>query len=57
MPTPPLSSQLSIHEISKGIDNSFTASGDPFVTLVTALPPSSSATMFNYRLYILTGGG
>ncbi|GIL54728.1 hypothetical protein Vafri_10439 [Volvox africanus] len=47
--------KLNMHEISRDIDNSFVAPGDPRESLLGTLIPSSSVTFFNYKLHILTG--
>ncbi|GLI71181.1 hypothetical protein VaNZ11_016289 [Volvox africanus] len=47
--------KLSMHEVSRDIDNSFVAPGDPRSSILGALIPGSSVTLFNYKLHILIG--
>ncbi|GIM09102.1 hypothetical protein Vretimale_12908 [Volvox reticuliferus] len=48
------SGKMNMHEINRDIDNSALAPGDPRVSFLGALIPSSSVTFFNYKLHILT---
>ncbi|GLC40380.1 hypothetical protein PLESTM_001056300 [Pleodorina starrii] len=48
--------KLNMHELDKAIDNDYYAAGDPTVSIIGVLNPTSSVTLFNYRLYIITEG-
>jgi hypothetical protein len=48
--------QVNVHELDKNIDNAFVSFGDPRVSIIGTVEPENSATYFNYRLHILTGG-
>ncbi|GLC45985.1 hypothetical protein PLESTM_001810000 [Pleodorina starrii] len=47
--------KLSIHELDKEVDNDFLSYGDPRVSIIGVVHPSSSLVLFNYRLHIIAG--
>ncbi|GLI71196.1 hypothetical protein VaNZ11_016311, partial [Volvox africanus] len=47
--------KLNVHELDKNIDNNFYVEGDPKVSIIGSISPSSSITWFNYKLHLLTG--
>ncbi|GIL81582.1 hypothetical protein Vretimale_729 [Volvox reticuliferus] len=48
--------KLNIHELDSTIDNSFSAAGNPTVSIIGTLAPGSSVAYFNYKLQLLVGG-